>query len=101
MTIRLGIMGGTFDPIHYGHLAIAEEARVALKLDRVLFIPAAYQPLKQHQPRVHSVDRYAMVELACMGNPYFEPCDIEIKRAGPSYTASTLAALANLQVGEL
>jgi nicotinate-nucleotide adenylyltransferase len=90
---RTGILGGTFDPIHYGHLAIAEQARVALQLDRVLFIPAARQPLKTHGHRTTPLDRLAMARLACESNAAFEVSTIEIDRPGLSYTATTLEAL--------
>lgn len=93
MTSRIGILGGTFDPIHFGHLAIAEEARVALRLDRVLLIPAGRQPLKPNQPAAGAEHRLAMVRLACAGNPAFVASDIEIRRPGPSYTVTTLEAL--------
>ncbi|NJP06069.1 MAG: nicotinate (nicotinamide) nucleotide adenylyltransferase [Chloroflexaceae bacterium] len=89
---RIGILGGSFNPVHYGHLAIAEEVRWALKLDMVYLIPAARQPLKQHQPMVHAQQRMEMVRLACMGNAALIPCDIEIKRPTLSYTVHTLEA---------
>ena len=93
MKQRIGILGGTFDPIHYGHLAIAEEARVALQLSRVLFIPTAQQPLKQHQPMAAAEHRLSMVKLACQTNSSFEPSDIEVNRSGVSYTVTTLTTL--------
>ena len=95
MTARaLGIMGGTFDPIHVGHLAVAEEAREALELDSVLFVPAGQPP---HKPAgsVSAVEhRLAMVELAIADNPAFELSRLEVDRAGPSYTVDTVEALA-------
>ncbi len=92
MSERIGILGGTFDPIHYGHLAIAEEARWQLDLARVFFVPAARQPLKgrHHVPAEH---RLAMTRLATGDNPCFEVCDLEVRRAGPSYTIDTIVAL--------
>ena len=90
----IGVMGGTFDPIHIGHLAIGEEAREALSLDVVLFVPAGQPP---HKPAgsVTSVEhRVAMVELAIADNPAFELSPIEIDRPGPSYTVETVEALA-------
>ncbi len=90
----IGVMGGTFDPIHIGHLAIGEEAREALALDVVLFVPAGQPP---HKPAgsVTSVEhRLAMVELAIVGNPAFELSRIEVERPGPSYTVDTVEALA-------
>jgi nicotinate-nucleotide adenylyltransferase len=87
-------MGGTFDPIHVGHLVIAEEAREALSLETILFVPAGQPP---HKPAgsVTSVEhRVAMVELAIAGNAAFELSRIEVDRAGPSYTVETVEALA-------
>jgi len=92
--VNLGVMGGTFDPIHLGHLAVAEEAREVLGLDRILFVPAGRPP---HKPAVEvtSIEhRLAMVELAIADNPAFELSRIEIERPGPSYTVDTLEALA-------
>jgi nicotinate-nucleotide adenylyltransferase len=89
--VRLGIYGGSFDPIHVGHLAIAEEARVSLGLARVALVPAARQPLKGYaqSPPDH---RLAMVRLACADNPAFYADDCELRRPPPSYTVDTLAA---------
>jgi nicotinate-nucleotide adenylyltransferase len=92
---RVGILGGTFDPIHFGHLVIAEEVREALSLDRVLFIPAAVPPHKIGLEITSAADRAAMVELAIAGNPSFEMCRIELDRDGPSYTIDTLRELAD------
>jgi nicotinate-nucleotide adenylyltransferase len=91
---RVGILGGTFDPIHYGHLAIAEQVREALRLDRVLFVPAALPPHKLHEELTPAADRAAMVELAIAGNPAFAMSEIELRRDGPSYTADTMGELA-------
>ncbi|MBK9711619.1 MAG: nicotinate-nucleotide adenylyltransferase [Kouleothrix sp.] len=93
MNARTGIFGGSFDPIHYGHLAIAEEARVALRLDRVLFVPAAQQPLKRSGHAAAPEQRLAMAELACQSNAAFAVSPIELDRPGPSYTATTLESL--------
>lgn len=89
----LGILGGTFDPIHLGHLAIAEDAREALGLERVLFIPAATPPHKPGRAVTEAAHRLAMLELAIAGNPAFAASRMEIERGGPSYTADTLQAL--------
>jgi nicotinate-nucleotide adenylyltransferase len=89
----LGILGGTFDPIHHGHLLIAQEAREVLGLERVLLIPAASPPHKPGQPVSDAVHRLAMVELAIAGNPAFAASRIEIDRGGASYTVDTLRAL--------
>jgi nicotinate-nucleotide adenylyltransferase len=93
MSKRIGILGGTFDPIHYGHLAIAEEARVALDFEQVLFVPAARQPLKRGEHSATPQQRLEMARLACCSNTAFEVSPIEIERAGPSYTVDTLEAL--------
>jgi nicotinate-nucleotide adenylyltransferase len=101
MTARIGILGGTFDPIHYGHLAIAEEARLALQLDRVLFVPAAQQPLKRGAHVATPEQRFAMARLACIPNAAFEVSRIELDRPGPSFTLTTLEALHAAEIGDL
>jgi nicotinate-nucleotide adenylyltransferase len=93
MMARIGILGGTFDPVHYGHLAIAEEARAVLGFERILFVPAARQPLKRGEHSATPQQRLEMTQLACNGNPAFEVSPIEILRAGPSYTVDTLETL--------
>ncbi|MGE5559767.1 MAG: nicotinate-nucleotide adenylyltransferase [Chloroflexota bacterium] len=90
---RIGIMGGTFDPIHTGHLILAEAARDQLALDRVIFVPAARSPFKREQRMASAADRWAMVELATAGNPHFSASRIELDREGLSYTVDTLRAL--------
>lgn len=84
-----GILGGTFDPIHLGHLAIAERTRDTLDLEGVVFVPAAQNPLKHTAPSP-AADRVAMVELAISGNDRFRVSRIELEREGPSYTVDTL-----------
>jgi nicotinate-nucleotide adenylyltransferase len=91
---RVGILGGTFDPIHYGHLVVAEEVREILSLDRVVFIPAANPPHKQGIAISPAADRAAMVELAIEGNSAFAMSRMELDREGLSFTAETLAMLA-------
>lgn len=88
-----GVFGGTFDPIHYAHLAVAEAARESLDLRRILFIPAAQPPHKPGKPITPADHRLAMVELAVAGNPAFEVSRLELDRGGPSYTVETLASL--------
>lgn len=90
---RLGIMGGTFDPIHYGHLVTAEQAREALDLDLVLFMPAGSPAFKQELPVSSAEDRYAMTVLATAANPAFYASRFEIDRPGITYTADTLRNL--------
>lgn len=90
---RIGILGGTFDPIHYGHLAIADAARDALALDRVILIPAGRPWLKADQSVTDAAHRLAMARLAVDGRRGFEVSSIEIDRPGPTYTVDTLAEL--------
>jgi nicotinate-nucleotide adenylyltransferase len=89
---RIGILGGTFDPIHLGHLAAAQAAMECAHLDRVLFIPSA-QPPHRGPARATVTDRLAMSRLAIDGDPRYEVSDVEIKRGGPSYTVDTLEEL--------
>jgi nicotinate-nucleotide adenylyltransferase len=90
----IGIMGGTFDPIHLGHLAIAEEAREVLGLERVRFVPAGVPPHRPGGTVAAAEDRAAMVELAIAGNEAFEVSRAELDRSGPSYTTDTVEAFA-------
>jgi nicotinate-nucleotide adenylyltransferase len=90
--MRIGFMGGTFDPIHLGHLRAAENAREGLGLDQVAFVPARVPPHRDRPP-ANALDRFAMVALATAGHPHFVPSDLELQREGPSYTVDTLAAL--------
>lgn len=92
---RLGIMGGTFDPIHYGHLVTAEQAREALDLDLVLFMPAGVPAFKQEKRVSSGEDRYAMTLLATAENPSFIASRFEIDRTGVTYTVDTLRELRN------
>ena len=88
-----GVFGGTFDPIHVAHLAVAESARDTFGLRRVLFVPAARPPHKPDKPITAIEHRLAMVESALAGNPGFEMSRVEVDRPGPSYTVDTLAGL--------
>jgi nicotinate-nucleotide adenylyltransferase len=90
--MRVGLLGGTFDPIHLGHLRAAENARVALGLGLVTLMPAAVPPHRE-APVASALDRYAMVALAAAGHPALVPSDLELRREGPSYTVDTVAAL--------
>ena len=90
---RLGIMGGTFDPIHYGHLSAAEQAREALGLDLVLFMPAGSPAFKQDAGVTPAEKRYAMTLLATAPNEHFAASRFEIERTGVTYTVDTLRAL--------
>ncbi len=93
MAQKIGILGGTFNPIHYGHLAAAEEVRDRLKLDRVLFIPSFQPPHKRENDVPSAVHRMEMVRLAAAHNQFFDNSDIELKRGGRSYTIDTIEAL--------
>ena len=87
--MRLGIVGGTFDPIHVAHVAMAEAARRCAGLERVLVIPAGVPPHRP-QPEAGDQDRLAMCRLAIRGHDELEVSDLELRRAGPSYTVLTL-----------
>jgi len=89
----VAIFGGSFNPVHYGHLLLADEVREVLGLDRVLFVPAAVPPHKSAAQLAPADHRYAMVVLATEGNPAFAVSDLELRRPGPSYTVDTIAAL--------
>jgi nicotinate-nucleotide adenylyltransferase len=90
--VKLGILGGTFDPIHLGHLRAAETAREALGLERVALVPSRIPPHRR-VPLSAAWDRFAMVALAASGHPAFFASDLELRREGPSYTVDTLRAL--------
>ncbi|MGH7264887.1 MAG: nicotinate (nicotinamide) nucleotide adenylyltransferase, partial [Candidatus Rokuibacteriota bacterium] len=92
--LRLGILGGTFNPIHLGHLVLAESFRERLVLDRVLFVPAGTPPHKAAPGIAPALHRYAMISLAVAGHPAFAASDVEVRRPGPSYSVETLEALA-------
>ncbi len=91
--MRVGILGGTFDPVHLGHLLIAEESRLSLALDQVLFIPAGQPWLKAGQPLTAAEHRWRMAQLATESNPHFQVLRTEIDRPGHSYTVDTLTDL--------
>src|ERR687894_441180 len=91
---RIGVFGGTFDPIHVGHLILASELHHALRLDRVLFVPAPRPPHKTAQDLSDDAHRLAMLRLALADNPAFDISSLELDRAGLSYTADTLAEFA-------
>ena len=91
--MRVGVFGGTFDPIHIGHLVSAEEARVELELERIVFVPARLPPHKLDHVLSPVEHRLAMVELAIASNPYFAVSRVDIDRSGPSYTVDTIELL--------
>ena len=94
--MRIGIFGGTFDPIHAGHLLIAETARSDCTLDKILFIPAADPPHKDFESVSSAELRLMMVRAAVAENPFFEAVDVEIQRGGVSYTIDTVRTLKQL-----
>jgi nicotinate-nucleotide adenylyltransferase len=91
--MRVGVFGGTFDPIHYGHLILAEQCREQGRLDQVWFVPAPRPPQKEEQAITRFDQRVELLQLALAGNPTFRIDDIEKDRPGPSYTVDTLAEL--------
>lgn len=90
---RVGVIGGTFDPIHYGHLAAAEEARVKVELEKVVFVVAGLPPHKLDEEVTPVRHRLAMVELGIQSNPCFEISRVDVDRPGPSYTVDTISIL--------
>lgn len=97
--MRLGIYGGSFDPVHFGHLLLAESCRETCRLDRVWFIPAAVSPHKRNVPPADSKHRVEMLRLAVAGHEAFEVSLIEIERGGVSFTVETVARVAEQNPG--
>jgi len=97
--VRIGLYGGTFDPVHLGHLRAAENTREQLALDLVAFVPAAVPP-HRGKPLSPAADRLAMVRLATLPYAEFEAWDHELRRGGPSYTIETVEALVQAQPGD-
>ena len=91
--MRVGILGGTFNPVHLGHLIMAQRAAEEFKLGKVMFIPCAVPPHKRSGDLACPQDRFRMVQRAIGGNPKFEACDLEIRRGGKSYSYDTLRQL--------
>src|ERR671918_941104 len=96
---RLGVMGGTFDPIHYGHLTTAEEALGQFSLDEVVFVPTGVPWMKLERDVAPAEHRYLMTVIATASNPRFRVSRIDIDRPGPTYTTDTLRDLRR-EVGE-
>jgi nicotinate-nucleotide adenylyltransferase len=90
---RVGVIGGTFDPVHYGHLVIAEEVYAALDLAEMVFVPAGHPPHKPDSLVATGLHRLAMLELAIANNPHFSISRVDLDRPGPSYTVETLRLL--------
>jgi nicotinate-nucleotide adenylyltransferase len=101
MPQRLGILGGSFDPIHLGHLRSAEEVREALTLDRVYFVPANRPPHKPERRLAEGGARLAMLEIAIAGNPAFRASPVELERGATSYSIDTLQSFATTEPGAL
>lgn len=97
--MRVGVYGGSFDPVHNGHLAVAGTVRDRVPLDRVLLVPAAAPPHKEGRALAPAAHRLSMVALAVEGRPGLEACDLEIRRGGRSYTVDTLAEVRALFPG--
>ena len=91
--MNIGVLGGTFDPIHNGHIMVAEEARTKLNLAEILFVPAGQPYLRPNTPVADAEHRVQMVRLAIADKPYFKVSTIEIERGGPAYTVDTIAEL--------
>ena len=93
MSSRIGLLGGTFNPVHNGHLAIARQTRGALMLDRVVLVPSGDPPHKPHQRLASAKDRYEMVRLAIASDPELSISDVEVRRSGASYSIDTVRLL--------
>jgi len=91
--MKIGILGGTFNPVHLGHLILAEEVRENLGLDRIIFVPANIPPHKNASDIASAKERFNMLKFAVSNNKYFCVSDLEIKRSGPSYTIDTIKEL--------
>jgi len=96
---RLGLFGGTFDPVHLGHLHVARTALDSYELDGVLFVPAARSPHKEASTSASPADRLAMLRLALAGEPRFALSDLELRRGAPSFTADTVTELLRQRAG--
>ncbi|MFY9396731.1 MAG: adenylyltransferase/cytidyltransferase family protein, partial [Desulfomonilia bacterium] len=92
--MRIGIFGGTFNPIHLGHLRAAEDVRESLGLEKVIFVPSYLPPHKELDSQVPGDVRLAMTRLAVRSNPAFEPCGFEVEQGGNSYSVRTIEYLA-------
>lgn len=98
--MKIGILGGSFDPPHRGHLRMAKAAKDALQLDEVIFLPAARNPLKEKRTTASADDRLEMVKLLIAGEPSFSVSDMELTRGGASYTVDTLGELQMVRPAE-
>lgn len=96
MELKTGVFGGTFDPVHIGHLAVAERVHSDLGLNRVIFVPTNISPFKLGQLTSSGEHRLSMLSFAIQDNPHFEASDIELRRGGTSYTVDTMEILKGL-----
>lgn len=94
--MRIGILGGTFNPIHYGHLLVAAQVREKFDLEKVIFVPSASPPHKNHPDIAPPRDRYQMTVLATQSNTFFSVSDLELQRPGKSYSVETVKELLNI-----
>ncbi|MCK4325868.1 nicotinate-nucleotide adenylyltransferase [bacterium] len=94
--MRIGILGGTFNPVHCGHLVAADEVREKLALEKVIFVPSASPPHKNHPDIAPPEDRYQMTILATQSNPFFSASDLELQRPGKSYSIETVKKFLNI-----
>jgi len=101
MGTRLGVMGGTFDPIHYGHLVTAQEALHQFELDEVVFVPTGRPWMKEHGVVSPAEDRYLMTVIATASNPRFSVSRVEVDREGPTYTIDTLRSIKEISGADL
>jgi nicotinate-nucleotide adenylyltransferase len=99
VTARIGVYGGTFDPVHLAHLAVAEATRESAGLSTILFVPNNRQPLKVEGPHASGPQRLRMLQAAIATNPAFLASDVELRQEGPSYTIDTMDALARQYPG--
>lgn len=99
--MKIGIMGGTFNPIHYGHLVTAEEALAQFKLDKVVFVPSGHPPHKKDKEVLPPEERYLITAMAIASNPHFFISRIEIDRKGPSYAIDTVREFQKIYGNEI
>ncbi len=100
MLMKIGLMGGTFDPIHFGHLVIGEEVRIRYGLEKVIFVPCGMPAHKKSYEVTAAEHRYTMSVLATVTNPYFEASRLELDRPGPSYAIDTIRSFQEMYHGE-
>ncbi|MCK4245020.1 MAG: nicotinate-nicotinamide nucleotide adenylyltransferase, partial [Candidatus Omnitrophica bacterium] len=94
--MKMGILGGTFNPVHNAHLVLAQEVKEKMKLDRIIFIPSAHPPHKTEHDLASSTHRLNMLELAIQKKPFFSLSTLELERGGKSYSIETMKALRKL-----